>query len=269
MKGHYLHVKGVLVAALKDEYNKVIALKGKWGTGKTFLWDEIKREMYGGDNKPIYVSLFGAKTLSDLKLRILQNSFSSDKKSFNKINKAAESILSTGFSVVKHLFGISAEDTALIGLPLLVSDRLVVIDDIERKHLDLDVDELLGFLDEYSEIYRVRFLIVLNTDKLIDVEVWHTLHEKVIDFEVTLKPTPAESFDVAFEGDSWIYKEEVRSAISILGVNNIRVIERILRVVKYVHENQIDSDISAKNWVPSCALLTACYFKALDNPPSF
>jgi len=41
--------KEQLVRSLGDADNSVIALSGKWGTGKTHLWNEVKSE--SNDNK--------------------------------------------------------------------------------------------------------------------------------------------------------------------------------------------------------------------------
>ena len=65
------HVKNKLVKIINDKIHNVIVLKGKWGTGKSYLWDTIKKEKSVSDTKPIYVSLFGSKSIDELKLKIL------------------------------------------------------------------------------------------------------------------------------------------------------------------------------------------------------
>ena len=77
----FSRVKSSLIALLRDTDHRVIALKGKWGTGKTYLWRAVVIEMFQdkkATEQPIYVSLFGAKTINDLKLRILQNAYLKD-----------------------------------------------------------------------------------------------------------------------------------------------------------------------------------------------
>ena len=165
-------VKNSLIALLEDQDNKVIALTGKWGTGKTYLWKGVAAELFekGETNKqPIYVSLFGVKSITDLKLRILQNAYS-------KNAKAVKNVLSAGGGIIKDFIkwyaGVSIDSAALgaalIWFQALAKDSLIVIDDIERKHKSLDIDEFLGMLDEYSETHNTRFLILLNTDKLLE-----------------------------------------------------------------------------------------------------
>jgi chromosomal replication initiation ATPase DnaA len=51
--------KDQLVKLLGQADNNVIALSGKWGTGKTHLWNEVKEESRDEKvKKALYVSLF-------------------------------------------------------------------------------------------------------------------------------------------------------------------------------------------------------------------
>lgn len=63
-----------LIALIDNVDLKVIALTGAWGTGKTHLWNEIRKE----SQDPIvegarYVSLFGLKDINQLKLKVVQS----------------------------------------------------------------------------------------------------------------------------------------------------------------------------------------------------
>ena len=56
--------KDHLVQLLEDKDNKVIALSGKWGTGKSHLWRDVKDA--SSDEKvkgAVYVSLFGLSSI--------------------------------------------------------------------------------------------------------------------------------------------------------------------------------------------------------------
>lgn len=267
----FTRVKNSLVALLQDQDNKVIALTGKWGTGKTYLWQNLATDQFGkkeASKQPIYVSLFGIRTINDLKLRILQNTYLEDASTVQKLMKTGGGILA---ETLKKFTGYSAENAALIWLPQLTKGRLIVIDDIERKNKSLDIDEFLGMLDEYSETHDTRFLILLNTDKLLEnTEMWATLHEKVIDAEVVLDPTVSESFDIAAKGIASSYLPEVRAAVVTLNISNIRVIKRILKTMKRIADaTESIRGVSATRWVPSTALLTACHYRAVENAPPF
>ena len=69
--------------------------------------------------------------------------------------------------------------------PVVHRDKPIVIDDIERKHAKLGIDEVLGFIDDYSKQFRVKFVLVLNDDQFStdgdQAKLWATIREKVID----------------------------------------------------------------------------------------
>ena len=62
-----------LLQALDDRANRTIALSGKWGTGKTHLWKQVRIESSDPAIKlAASVSLFGVSSLNDLKMRVAQ-----------------------------------------------------------------------------------------------------------------------------------------------------------------------------------------------------
>lgn len=262
-------VKSNLIDILRNKENSVVVLKGKWGTGKTYLWRKVEEELYPKNRttkKPIYVSLFGAKTIKELKLRILQNAYLKDASGVQKIIKTSGDFIT---QFIKRATGYSTEDGLLLWLPDLVGGRLIVIDDIERKHKSLDIDELLGLIDEYSDNHKTQFLVLLNTDKLEDVSIWKAMHEKVIDSELILEPSASESFDIAVANlNASTYLPEIKSAISILNVNNIRIIERVLKTIQYIVNKSEFDDIAPSRWIPSTVLMVSSHFHGIDNPPT-
>lgn len=262
----YSDTKKRLIELLKNQDHNVIVLKGKWGTGKTRLWRDVNSELYQDNKESIYVSLFGVKTVNELKLRIFKNVCSTEETTTRKLFDTGSGVLK-GF--LKRFSGYSIEDGVLLWLPDIVKNKLIVIDDIERKHKSLDIDELMGMLDEYSENHKTRFLILLNTDKLSEGDVWASLHEKVVDVELTLDPLPSESFDIAADGNTETYLTETKNAVEILNINNIRVIRKIINTIAYVIKESGIEDVPTSNWIPSTVLLTASHYRAINNPPPF
>jgi Cdc6-like AAA superfamily ATPase len=62
-----------LVQLLEDSDNKVIALSGKWGTGKSHLWRNVQEA--SGDEKvkgAVYVSLFGLSSVDQMKKKLIE-----------------------------------------------------------------------------------------------------------------------------------------------------------------------------------------------------
>lgn len=267
MVDSYTRSKEALVKILSDHSYKVVALSGKWGAGKTHLWDTVKKELskpVSSAPEPIFISIFGAKTSNDLKLKLLQaGSIANDGKYKEFVGAGASLIKGVAG---KFIPGLAVDELVLLSLPKLLGGRLVVIDDVERKHKNLDIDEVLGFINEYSENHKTRFLLLLNTDKLEDGSIWKNLHEKVVDIELRLQPTPAESFDIASTGSEFRYLSFAREAIVALGVTNIRVIRRILRVLSELIEcyGELD-DYVQKQTIPSAVLLTAIHYRGVAS----
>src|SRR5438105_2219375 len=66
-------VKAVALDFLTRAEPSVLVLKGAWGVGKTFAWSELVEAHRAKLKPPVYsyVSLFGVRSMSDLRLAIL------------------------------------------------------------------------------------------------------------------------------------------------------------------------------------------------------
>jgi len=259
-----------LTSILADEENKVVALSGPWGSGKTHLWKEINAA--SGDDQisgAIYASLFGVSDIRDLKLRLSEQCISDESNpileaSFKKFAMFKDAII----KAVPKL-GV-AEDLIAIAAPSLIKGKLIVIDDIERKSSTLAIDAILGFIDEGIHIHDARFLVIMNAEKLGDLEKWEELREKVVDHEVSITITPKEAFDIANTIHECIpeVKDLVRKSLEICGVVNIRIAHKVIRSVNIILGDHIP--ISAKvaeRMIPPLVILSATHFKGINEGP--
>jgi hypothetical protein len=273
--------KNQLNLSLSDPNNKVIALTGKWGTGKTYLWNEYKKKSKDKMiSESLYVSLFGLNTVDQIKQKIVQgfipkiDEHSSTIENIGQNTKKIASALgrfSEKIDVVNGIFsGISG-----IGIHLLfqhiASKKLIVIDDIERKNSNLNIDEILGFIDDLTQNYGSRFILILNSDKLNDKHVWDTLREKVIDQEIILTPTTEEAFNIALMPFGKVmYKDSILKYMLTCKLINIRVIRKIIKKFIEILEKHTDlSEPVLKRVAPSIILLSAIHYQGLENGPSF
>ena len=264
--------KDHLIQLLDDQDNKVIALSGKWGTGKSHLWREVKND--SKDLKvqaALYVSLFGLASMDQVKLKIIQSSipiagessvwWDRAKKGWSAASKVLESV-NKGFGAINEI--------ALLAVPAFLKDRVIVLDDIERKHGYLSVDEVMGFIDEFTQQHGSRIIMILNSDQLADKAMWDTLREKVIDQEVRLETTPAEAFGIAVGIVPTPYVDRIKKTTQSCGVTNIRIICKVIRAVNRILGKREDlSDEVLSRVVPSTVLLAATHYKGLDNGPDF
>jgi hypothetical protein len=255
---------------------RVIALSGKWGSGKTHLWDEIKKK--SSDNKvknALYVSLFGLSSIDLVKRKLIE--------------AALPSVESHGgmFDGLKNLFKVGVEAASehykalaaikdvnlLLMTPVVLRDKLVVIDDIERKHEKLGIDEVLGFIDEYSKQHKSRFVLVLNDDQLsnkVDQEkLWTTFREKVIDQEIKLSTSAEEAFSIAIRLAPSKYVEALKRASIACGLTNIRIIAKVIKVSNQILGGRYLEEAIQARVLPSIVLFSAIYYRGLDDGPDF
>ncbi len=263
-----------LVRLLGQEDCAVIALSGKWGTGKTHLWNEVKRTSSDERvKKALYVSLFGLSSVDQLKRKLMESaipgvdSHGSVLEGVKNIYTAAVTAASEHFKAMAALKDINM----LLMAPVVLRDKLVVIDDIERKHAKLGIDEVLGFIDDYSKQFRVRFVLVLNDDQLStdgdQVKLWTTFREKVIDEEVRLSTSPEEAFAIAIKLTPSKYEEALGRAIASCRLTNIRIVGKVIKTANQIlNSRDVDAAVLART-VPSIVLLSAIHYRGIPDGP--
>lgn len=256
---------------LTDREVKVTALSGKWGTGKSHMWQSLRE----GSTDPqvqgaLYVSLFGVATLAELKLKLAQSAMPmiKEKGPTADATKRALNAIKTGVQGFLKL-GSALDEFALLAVPAMVRNKFIVVDDIERKHEKLTIDEILGFIDDFTQNYGCRILLILNTDQLTDITVWEKFREKVIDEELRLDTTPAEAFDVAIQLSQSEFADKMKPAVEVCGITNIRIIRKIIRVsnkILAVHSPLPDDMLDRV--IPSIVLLSAIHYKGIEDGPT-
>ena len=68
--------ENVIKDFLQNTAPEVLAIKGSWGVGKTFFWKKLINDIDKGKcsfEQYAYISLFGIKSLDDLKVTNLTN----------------------------------------------------------------------------------------------------------------------------------------------------------------------------------------------------
>lgn len=152
--------------------------------------------------------------------------------------------------------------------PAILAGRLLVIDDIERKHQDLHIDEVLGFIDDFTQRHGARFLLILNSDQLDNKAIWERMREKVIDQELRLTTSPTEAFQIAVKIRSSPWADAVGEAIERCGITNIRIIQKVIRVTNEIlaHHGPLSALVGARV-IPSIVLLAAIHYKGIEDGP--
>lgn len=268
--------KEQLVKLLDQTDNNVIALSGKWGTGKTHLWNEVKDQSADdGVKKALYVSLFGLSSVDQVKRKLIETAIPGVE-SHGGVFDGIKSLFGAGVKALStHYKALAALNdlNVLLMAPVVLRGKVVVIDDIERKHEKLGIDEVLGFIDEYSKQYGSRFVLVLNDDQLSSKDgqekLWATFREKVIDHEIRLSTSPEEAFSIAIGLAPSAYATQLKRASIACGLTNIRIVVKVIRAANQILGGQDLVESVQARVIPSIVLFSAIHYRGLTDGPDF
>jgi len=265
-----------LVRLLGQADTSVIALSGKWGTGKTHLWNEVKAASADEKvQKALYVSLFGLSSVDQVKRKLIESAIPGVE-SHGGVFDGIKNLFNAGMSAAsQHYKAMAAlkDLNVLLMAPVVLRDKLIVIDDIERKHAKLGIDEVLGFIDDYSKQFHVRFVLVLNDDQLStdggQAKLWATFREKVIDEEVRLSTSPEEVFSIAIKLTPSKYAQALERAMAICGLTNIRIVSKVVKTANQILTGRdLDQAILARV-MPAIVLFSAIHYRGIPDGPDF
>jgi hypothetical protein len=275
-------VRSVVSAFCRETSPRVLALKGGWGVGKTYLWGKLVEE-----NKDIitrkyysYVSLFGIASMADLRVAVLANmrpvEFIGDDMSFERANtewqKFGTGWIATALQKSKlgEIFkGVNLAIEAIA--PSLIKSFLICFDDLERLDQNkVPHDVLMGFISGLKENSDCQIVIVMNHDRLPKGEenAYEKYREKVVDIEIEFRPTVQEAIEVGLSADLK-HRKAIADAAEAFCIRNIRILNRISSLAKLVEPYLFNlHEAVAPNMLPTLVLLTWCYFGKSGGAPS-
>ena len=238
-------IRRVLLEAIQDSTPEVIAIKGKWGTGKTYFWNEFikenKEKISAVFEYYSYVSTFGITSLNKLKTEIyvkankpkdigdeIKFTPASLKKNWKQHFKSLIPIAqNTKLSGKVEDINISLDSSSDIFNALMnttFKSTLIVIDDLERLSKDIDYSDLLGFISQLKNEKKCKIIIILNDEEIKDD--YHKIKEKIVDKDIKFEPTLSELCQIGLiELD--FGQEACENAIWDIGCKNIRTIFKI------------------------------------------
>lgn len=199
------------------EFNGALLLTGEWGCGKTFLINQLIEKYKTEESSKHFVlriSLFGVSTPDAIEKRIREGillaNLESDtiseeaiSKHFQRFGGLIKRILpdaaATIPSYVLDIFPIEKE------IPYRKEKRelIIVLDDFERKSMDLQ--GILGFVNDYVENKKIKIILIADISKLKD-EAFNYTSEKVIGRTIKLKP----DFDQIIDSIISSYQEQTK-----------------------------------------------------------
>ena len=276
---------------------QVAVVKGKWGVGKTYFWNEyIKDYIKSSQCKQVaysYISLFGKTSLNDVKQSIfysakpiksesvVDNSFDSSfeegSRMFNRLpwirgavdkSKKNASLLGWLTKFSKNAPFLKQYATLIASMEYgMVSNYVVCIDDIERKSDALTVKEVMGLVDELAQRKSCKVVLVfseksLDSDK--DKEDFNKYREKVVDIELNYDPPYDENLQCVISPNS-VHYDKVLGLIKELKIKNIRVIKKIKWVIdEFWNSVKGQEQRLIDEWLTHVVLFCWSYYKSDD-----
>ena len=161
-----------------DKTNRAIMLTASWGTGKSYYVKIILKpfleEKKNGKHKCVIVSLYGLNDVSQISKAIYMElrSFKFKKKHevLTTASAAASIVPRTIFNAMTSRIGydighVSDRQLRKVYKSINLNKKLLVFEDIERTQID--IIELLGYINNMCENDGVKVLLVTNEDELL------------------------------------------------------------------------------------------------------
>lgn len=191
---------------LKSETNYALMITGEWGVGKTYyfnniLKNQIKKTSTFKDNerkyKPIYISLFGLKSVEEIQTSIFLNLYPLLKNKTIKLAANIGKVLIKGIMNLKNL-GDYYDFVSEIDIDekdwIKLNELVICFDDFERLSDKLNIEEFIGFVNTLVENENVKVVLIANENK-IKKENYHALKEKVVGNSIEFIPDFKDSFN--------------------------------------------------------------------------
>ena len=256
-------VKSKVKQLLSTSTPEVIALKGRWGVGKTFFWNRLIKSLAMEKSlalpKYAYVSLFGIGSLDQLKSALFEHTVQreniADGVSVTTVGRNLRNffslwgeetipkpsgIVNLGKSLIRRGASIAGSIPQVQGYAallrsgafLLVRDTLICIDDLERKGTGLDVRDVMGLISFLKEQRNCKVALIFNEGSLEAAAStqYSSYREKVVDVELEYAPSIRETVTLVFDERSPYYSEILKRA-ELLKLTNIRVLQKIKRTL--------------------------------------
>ena len=285
------HIKNEVLNFLKSDKPGVMVIKGDWGTGKTYAWNEWLKEAVSNNevsaDQYSYVSLFGCNSLDELKAQtfeelipisyvgkgvnletILQNlndlslkegwfSFSGVAGKLSKFLKDAPAI--NNFSV----------DVWRLGW-LTIKNALVCVDDLERHGDGLRIKDACGLISILKERKNCKVILILNNETLKgkNKQDYEEYREKIIDSELHFEPEIEELVKLVFDED-YPYFDKIQQCVRALKVKNIRTIQKVKMYLDRLSTHLAEVEGAYyENVINSIVLFTVLHFSRPSKWPS-
>lgn len=260
-------VKEQIRRFLSTDTPEVLAIKGDWGVGKTYSWeqyieefkDECELKSYS------YISLFGINSIAELKQTTFLNTIDTKRigeapnlKGYSK--KVADLVKDTKIPYVsKYVGGIGSLINSVSQLAM--NKTIICFDDLERHSHGIRIKDFMGLVSFFKEQKGCKVVLLLNEQVGDETfEDYRKYKEKIVDRQLHFEPTAEQCFDTMFAED-FEFRDYVRDCCVGLNIKNKRVIRKIVEHTKEFLElvNGFDESIK-RQVIHSTIVLSWCYY---------
>ncbi|WIT26966.1 hypothetical protein [Bacillus phage SPbetaL1] len=247
----------VLISFNESSYKRVL-INGSWGIGKTkYVSDFIKNH-----TNVCYISLFGKRDVNS----ILQELY------FLIIEKAPKGKIKKHFSVLRNklntldisYFGVSLSLPVIQNLFKTINKELdrkdkliIVLDDLERKHDELNIKEILGIVDSLSKTDNIKTVLIAAIDQLEGEDKKNLMNyqEKAIDRTYTIENFASQAPVEIMGNEIWEALCEIAKSNSF-DFKNLRTFEKtklfIEEIIQVLGENIFSEKFTKSDLYKMC-----------------
>ena len=161
-----------------DITNRAVMLTGEWGSGKSYYVKNTLKPFLeskdGNNHKCAIVSLYGLSDVSEIskaifmELHTIKNDIESETGTTARVvGKIVAKTLVNGLigKLGFEIGNVSDEDIQKVYNSIDLSNKLIVLEDIERTQID--IIELFGYINNMCENDGVKILLVTNEEELL------------------------------------------------------------------------------------------------------
>lgn len=248
------NLKKVICNFIKTPTTGALMISGNWGCGKTYhIEHEVFPELIKKRYIPIRVSLFGMSNINELPARIIGNYADSDIDFQSKKKLIASKVIVKGAKFLSALkndyvdINTLFESTNSFWYRFLPNDKaIIVLDDLERTTESINIQLLLGTINDLIEQRKYKIIIISNNDYLEKNNL--IFKEKVIEKTIVYEPNIVEIYKTLISQGNYIndYKEFMLNSdcISIINPDNdtyksptVKKDLRNIRILKFTIEH--------------------------------
>lgn len=266
-----------------------VLLKGKWGCGKTYFIQNLKKEWENTETEkddevilnPIYISLYGlssVKSVTDiLKSTLNPLLYSKTAQTVKKIVLGAIKLTTKidfnndNKEDIRLSYDLNSLDLLIGTNEKIRGNKILIFDDVERCKIPLD--ELFGYLNNFVEHNKCKVILLADEKKLEpndkDIEkneeviCYKDFKEKLIGQTFEIEPDYRNAIETFLNSDSkgllTAHKEIIYNTFLASQTNNLRILRQCFSDFSRL-ENIIDMDFKNHSNYDAFIKELLCYF---------